>query len=297
MRDTIIVVLISVLIYGIVINHTYGRENRRVHILLKLLYLSVFIILAVRGFLLRVIGMPLLFLLVFFSYPYILYKYLQLSVRRLHDLNYSGWYLVVPVVSLYYIVLMYFKKGNPELNQYDVSINYTGVLKSLDMYPRIGTIYKNDNTYVINNQEMKMLDVNEYKILKCSKAELDLNISLRDYFYNSCTLEEYTELNSKYYYYFRLPQQGIDSVINDLNALLIEKNRLCVNGVSVFIRNENFQYGLLYSKADALPLIKENYVKCDNPYYNHYLLTKKQIADFFTEYRLTTASSRFGAQK
>lgn len=45
----------------------------------------------------------------FFSAPYI-----SISIRRLHDVNKSGWYLIIPVLNLIFLL----KKGNPGTNNF-----------------------------------------------------------------------------------------------------------------------------------------------------------------------------------
>lgn len=279
-------VLVVVLVYGVLVSNTQGRVNRKTHILSLLLYFFAFLCIIWLSS-----RIPFLFFAVIVVYPYVVYKAIQLNIRRLHDINHSGWELAIPFVSLYYILLMFIKEGDKKINQYDVSIDYTRVLRRLNLFPEIGIVKIDSNRYFINDQEVELLHRDAGDYIKCSKTELDNNTHLKNYFVSNFSLVEFKELNSQYYHYFKLTEHGMNKIIKDLNAFIVENNRLKVNGVMVYIRDEDFKYGLLYSKEDVLPLIKENYIRRTNPYYNHYILSKKQIADFFKDCRLTTAST------
>ncbi len=286
--------IVIVVIYGIVINCTVGRITRKTHVLSKLRYIAFYLLLLFLGFICSKLHIYFLLPIVILFAPYVCYKYLQLSIKRLHDLDYSGSYLLltlIPIISLYYTYLLFFMPSNNELNQYDCSIDYSKFLKSSDIYQTFGLVYNTDNGYVINSQSFTVTQNNSEIIFKCSKTELEEQSSLKDYLFSKFTLIESNVYNDNYFYNIKLGTNGIKQIINDLNALYIENSKLIINDVSVFIRDEDFKYGLLFSNKVELPLIKNNYIKKANPYYNHYLLTKDQLIDFIKESRLTTAST------
>ena len=49
--------------------------------------------------------------------------YLSVTIRRLHDVNKSGWNLLwifLPIIGAIYLIYLYIKKGNVEDNDYGV---------------------------------------------------------------------------------------------------------------------------------------------------------------------------------
>ena len=57
---------------------------------------------------------------------YIIYAHFVICIKRLHDMNLTGW-LSIFVLPLYIpVVFLVLKKGNPESNQYGEPSNYTG---------------------------------------------------------------------------------------------------------------------------------------------------------------------------
>jgi uncharacterized membrane protein YhaH (DUF805 family) len=50
----------------------------------------------------------------------LIFQYFPLSVRRLHDLNTSGWYVLLTFVPFcqFFILWLMFRKGNEEANKY-----------------------------------------------------------------------------------------------------------------------------------------------------------------------------------
>lgn len=47
----------------------------------------------------------------------------SVSVRRLHDVNHSGWWLLLVLTGIGALVILYWniKKGNPEANKYGIN--------------------------------------------------------------------------------------------------------------------------------------------------------------------------------
>ena len=50
----------------------------------------------------------------------LIFQYFPLSVRRLHDLNESGWYVLLTFVPItkFFILWLMFRKGTPTTNKY-----------------------------------------------------------------------------------------------------------------------------------------------------------------------------------
>lgn len=294
MRNALLSLIIIVVIYGIVINNTYGRVNRKTHALSKLLYITCYLSLLAIGFFLNKVRIHFVLPIVMILSPYFYYKYLQISIKRLHDLDYSGWNILltlVPIVCFYYIYILYFKFGNNQLNQYDYSINYSNLLRKSNMSPKIGLVYKTGTECIINSLPFTLRNDNNENILQCPKMDLDAQTEVKKYLLSNFNLINVNILNAQYFYFIQLDKCGINKIIDDLNALYIENSRIIINNIPVFIRDEDFKYALLYSKEATLSLIKKDYIKKENPYYNHYLLTRNQLIEFLKESRLTTAST------
>ena len=47
----------------------------------------------------------------------------SLSIRRLHDVNHSGWWLLLALTGIGALVIFYWtiKRGNPKANQYGIN--------------------------------------------------------------------------------------------------------------------------------------------------------------------------------
>lgn len=70
-----------------------------------------------------------------------LLPYLGLAIRRLHDINRSGfWILInlVPVLGTIYLLYLFAKKGDPGVNEYGAPVDYPVVHDSIEVkYERV----------------------------------------------------------------------------------------------------------------------------------------------------------------
>lgn len=294
MQKIIIGTLITVILFGIVIGNTYGRVNRKTHALSKLAYLSLYCLLLLIGFLFSKMRVYFFLPVVLVSTPYFLYKYLQLSIRRFHDLDYDGWYLILsslPIISFYFIYLLYFKEGTKYLNQHDESIDYIKYLKKEKLYPEIGVIQVDQDKYIINGQFFSVLQYANNTVLQCSKTEFDSNLKLRNYFISNFRRVDIPGYANQYLYSFELPTNGLQIIQNNYNAIIIKNNKLLINDIEIFIRKEDFKFALIFDKKNSLPFSTKDFFIKENPYFNHLLVSRKQMSKLIREIRLTTAST------
>lgn len=58
----------------------------------------------------------------------------SLSIRRLHDLNWSGWFMLlsfVPIVNFFFALIVLFKKGTDGANRYGLPAERRGFFRTL----------------------------------------------------------------------------------------------------------------------------------------------------------------------
>jgi uncharacterized membrane protein YhaH (DUF805 family) len=55
------------------------------------------------------------------AYVFVIFYWISLEVRRLHDLGYSGWYILanfIPIAGLVLYIYLFFVSGKKESNKY-----------------------------------------------------------------------------------------------------------------------------------------------------------------------------------
>ncbi|MBQ9537918.1 MAG: DUF805 domain-containing protein, partial [Treponema sp.] len=63
-------------------------------------------------------------------------------VQRLHDLGFSGWYLLldfVPIANLVFMIMRLLAASVKDMNGYDVPVNYASFIKG-SLYPRVNCL-------------------------------------------------------------------------------------------------------------------------------------------------------------
>lgn len=118
-----------------------GRVGRKSFILGYLLIAVVFIatvtILAVLAMGLALLSSRAIILaLIIYVLLILAYQFygISLCVRRLHDLNKSGWYALlffIPFINIYWAIILLFKKGEESENKYGVLDKDAALIKTV----------------------------------------------------------------------------------------------------------------------------------------------------------------------
>ena len=103
------------------------------------------------------IGFVVLFFMLFFFIPYVLF-YVPLAVKRLHDMNWSGWLailLFIPFISQIMLLILLFCCGTKGLNKYGSDIvSFNKIFKNLLKWVGMALFAFVLVAVVSNNQEV-----------------------------------------------------------------------------------------------------------------------------------------------
>ena len=287
MKITIIGSVIMMIMYCIAVNTTKGRVSRREHAYLKLIFLiGSFIFFPFILFLSRT-NASLITILAGILFLWFCYTMnIKTNVKRFHDIGYSGWYLILstlPIIHIFFLYFLYFKKGKYEINQYDISIDYIEFMKKMKLYPEHSLIQHLNNEYVINEREFKMAYItyhNGKKIFRCPKHDFDNYFNKKEYFLENFSIidEHDCKLQS-----FEFSDDDISKMEKDLRSIVVHNDRFVFQGIEIFVRHEDFKYAILIELNQQIPFGTSNYCQKKNPYYSHFLLTKEQLCKLLKE--------------
>lgn len=275
-QNLIISAIIALIVYAIVINHSNGRISRNNYIKIKFYMFLGCVIYWIIAIILYNNAKGLLVIIGMFAMPVFMFKWMQISIQRLHDIGYSGWYLLfdcIPIIDVYYICLRYFKKGKIGLNEFDYSIDYLKFIKKSGLFPEINVITNNGKNFFIDNVEFEYKKDNNQEKIQCSRLELEEEKTIMNYCKEK--LEQVENApgygSDEYKISFLYTKGMIQSIEEDLHAITIKQNYLSVFGKDVFIRKNGFIYDLIYDKnqiPDVLAKLENNDIS-ENMVCNH----------------------------
>ena len=278
----IIEIVLGLLVLGYVVNHSEGRISRNEFWKVKLAmslgligYWTAAIWLSYNGFgFLVVIGL--------IAMPFFSFKWIQVSIRRLHDLNYSGWMFLfeyVPIVSLYFIIKRWFENSSDGLNDYDISIPYAETLKKIDLYPNVNCIELLGNNFSVNSVRFEYKKFNGKEIYECSSLALDSDKVVKNYFEEHFEKTENSpSYAEKYHVSFVKKERQIEELKRNLHAILIRNGYLLIDENEIFVRKDGFSYALVWEK-DKFIVELDRFQKIVTGDYNLLTLKKDQFKE------------------
>lgn len=282
-KNWIISAVISLIVYAIVINHSNGRISRSNFIKIKLYMFIGCVIYWIIAMILYNNVNGVLVIIGMLAMPVFMFKWMQISIQRLHDIGYSGWYLLfdcIPIIDIYYIYLRYFKKGKIELNEFDYSIDYLKFIKKSGFFPEINVITINGKNFFIDNVEFEYKKDNNQEKVQCSRLELEEEKTIMKYCKEKLEqVENARGYGSEYKISFLYKEGLVQSIKEDLHAITIKQNYLSVLGKDVFIRKNGFIYDVIYDKnqiPDVLVKLENNDIS-ENMVCNH--ITNAQLKE------------------
>lgn len=106
------------------------RINRKTFLIRNIVLFLTIAILTLLQFFLKDFKTPSLSLifvhfLLFFCCIFILISQVSLSIRRFHDLNKNGWFIllgIIPIINFFIMIYLYFFKGTVGLNKFGEDI-------------------------------------------------------------------------------------------------------------------------------------------------------------------------------
>jgi hypothetical protein len=252
LKNWIISAIISLIVYAIVINHSNGRISRNDFIKIKLYMFLCCVVYWIIAIILYNNVNGLLVIIGMFAMPVFMFKWMQISIQRLHDIGYSGWYLLfdcIPIIDIYYIYLRYFKEGKIEFNEFDYSIDYLKFLRKNKLYPEINAITIYGKNFSINNVAFEYRKDNNQEKIQCSRFELEEEKTIMKYCKEKLEqVENAHGYGSEYKISFLYKEEMLQSIKEDLHAITIKKNYLNVFGKDAFIQRNGFIYDIVYDK-------------------------------------------------
>lgn len=115
----------------------------------------------------------LLFIIGFFGTFIFMYKYWQLQILRLHDLNKSGWYCLldfIPFYNIYDFFVMNIKKRSIMLNEFDETIDYFSFFEKNKLLQNKKLITKDGVDFYVNGIKFEYKNFNghvQYEVSNC----------------------------------------------------------------------------------------------------------------------------------
>jgi hypothetical protein len=164
---------------------------------------------------------------------------LKYTIQRFHDLGLSGWYILlklIPIFSLFVTFYLYFRKGNREMNEYDMAIDYKKLFKDRHYI----NIY--DNFFIVDNetyQYERYLNKYTINISKYGNETFFSEYLQKNYRINETDIKKTIEMTDVEFI----------SLIKDLDLITINNSfYININKFEIFIRKEDFKYTIILDK-------------------------------------------------
>lgn len=235
MAQYIVGIVITLIIFGIVINKVNsGRCFRYEYIIKTLIILGI----AITCILVIIIDSRFI-LFTFVIYFVLMYLYLKYTIQRFYDLDLSGWYIVltlIPVIGLFVTLYLYFKKGNCEINAYDKAIDYRKLFDNkhcIDIY---------DNLLIVDNEEYQYeRHLNNY-IVRISNYK-------EDNFFTEYLQKNFSVKEDQIRKTVEITKDEFQKIIENLELIVINNSfYMNIGGFRIFIRKEDFKHTLILDK-------------------------------------------------
>lgn len=301
-----IFVIISISVYllvtALVIHSTHGRISRERYWKIEIImiggfasywFFTIFILSFflhnfshITFFYLMHVLQTLLFVIGIIGSFIFMYKYWQLQILRLHDLNKSGWYCLlnlIPFYNIYDFFVMNIKKRSIMLNEFDETIDYFSFFEKNKLLQDKKLITKDGVDFYVNGIKFEYKNFNGHVQYEVSKMSLE----------NDKTLEEYcmknlqqTENAPGYAGEYRISffDEGnlFEMLKNDLHGIVIDDGFITINEVPFFVRENYLQYEIVYKTKDSSRIKNFSQVE-ELQDYSCQSLTKAQLLELITQ--------------
>ena len=178
-KNRILSIVVSLVTTAIVIHTTHGRISRNRYWKIELSMIAAFVCYWAFAFsMLFVFHIRFFWILGFFGSFIFMYKYWQLQILRLHDLNRSGCYCLlsyVPIAGLYLLYIRFAKKRTALLNEFDEGIDYFSFLRKNRLYPEISMVTMDGMDFFVNGVQFTYRKHNNQVQYEVSAMSLEEN--------------------------------------------------------------------------------------------------------------------------
>lgn len=271
LRFLIISIAISLLVTAMVIHSTHGRISRERYWKIEIIMIGgfafywffTFFILAffLKNFShssffysLHVLH-TLLFVTGIIGSFIFMYKYWQLQILRLHDLNKSGWYCLldfIPFYNIYDFFVMNIKKRSIMLNEFDETIDYFSFFEKNKLLQNKKLITKDGVDFYVNGIKFEYKNFNDHVQYEVSKMSLENDKTLEEYCMKNLQQTENAPGYAGEYRISFLDEGNLfEKLKNDLHGIVIDDGFITINEVPFFVRENYLQYEIVYKTKDS----------------------------------------------
>lgn len=270
-----IFVIISISVYllvtAIVIHSTHGRISRERYWKIEIImiggfasywFFTIFILSFflhnfshTTFFYLMHVLQTLLFVIGFIGSFIFMYKYWQLQILRLHDLNKSGWYCLldfIPFYNIYDFFVMNIKKRSIMLNEFDETIDYFSFFEKNKLLQDKKLITKDGVDFYVNGIKFEYKNFNGHVQYEVSKMSLENDKTLEEYCMKNLQQTENAPGYAGEYRISFLDEGNLfEKLKNDLHGIVIDDGFITINEVPFFVRENYLQYEIVYKTKDS----------------------------------------------
>ena len=298
LRFLIISIAISLLVTAIVIHSTHGRISRERYWKIEIImiggfasywFFTIFILSFflhnfshTTFFYLMHVLQTLLFVIGFIGSFIFMYKYWQLQILRLHDLNKSGWYCLldfIPFYNIYDFFVMNIKKRSIMLNEFDETIDYFSFFEKNKLLQDKKLITKDGVDFYVNGIKFEYKNFNGHVQYEVSKMSLENDKTLEEYCMKNLQQTENAPGYAGEYRISFLDEGNLfEKLKNDLHGIVIDDGFITINEVPFFVRENYLQYEIVYKAKDSSRIKNFSQVE-ELQDYSCQSLTKAQLLD------------------
>lgn len=265
-----IFVIISISVYllvtALVIHSTHGRISRERYWKIEIImiggfafywFFTIFIMAFflhnfshTTFFYLMHVLQTLLFVIGIIGSFIFMYKYWQLQILRLHDLNKSGWYCLlnlIPFYNIYDFFVMNIKKRSIMLNEFDETIDYFSFFEKNKLLQNKKLITKDGVDFYVNGIKFEYKNFNGHVQYEVSKMSLENDKTLEEYCMKNLQQTENAPGYAGEYRISFLDEGNLfEKLKNDLHGIVIDDGFITINEVPFFVRENYLQYEIVY---------------------------------------------------
>ena len=224
----------------------------------------------------------LLFIIGFFGSFIFMYKYWQLQILRLHDLNKSGWYCLldfIPFYNIYDFFVMNIKKRSIMLNEFDETIDYFSFFEKNKLLKDKKLITRDGVDFYISGIKFEYKNFNGHVQYEVSKMSLENDKALEEYCMKNLQQTENAPGYAGEYRISFLDEGNLfEKLKNDLHGIVIDDGFITINEVPFFVRDNYFKYEIVYKTKDSSRIKNFSQVE-ELQDYSCQSLTKAQLLD------------------
>ncbi|MBR4385709.1 MAG: DUF805 domain-containing protein [Treponema sp.] len=288
LRFLIISIAISLLVTAIVIHSTHGRISRERYWKIEIIMIGgfasycFFTIFIMAFYYWMHVLQTLLFVIGIIGSFIFMYKYWQLQILRLHDLNKSGWYCLldfIPFYNIYDFFVMNIKKRSIMLNEFDETIDYFSFFEKNKLLQDKKLITKDGVDFYVNGIKFEYKNFNGHVQYEVSKMSLENDKALEEYCMKNLQQTENAPGYAGEYRISFLDEGNLfEKLKNDLHGIVIDDGFITINEVPFFVRENYLQYEIVYKTKDSSRIKNFSQVE-ELQDYSCQSLTKAQLLD------------------